>query len=137
MEGHVNITLLSLSRYNGDSDLLTFSGNGLLKRTQNGWHLRYTAGAPDGSRMASDIRLENGIAIIRNITGNYSLTLDPQEDTQSRIPTSAGTLTMAVHTRTLDWQLDTAPGRIIMSYTLMSLGQTLSDLHLTIHLRDK
>ena len=57
MEGHVNVTLLSRSRYDGGEDVLAFAGNGLLKRVEDGWHLRYTASAQEGSRMASDIRL--------------------------------------------------------------------------------
>ena len=137
MEGHVKVTLLSRSRYDGGEDVLSFAGNGLLKRTDGGWHLRYTASSPDGSHMASDLRLEEGVAVLRNITGDYTLTLDPKEKTQARIPTSAGTLTMAVGTRQLDWQLEEAPGRIIMDYTLMAMGQTLSDLHLTIYLTYK
>ena len=137
MEGHVKVTLLSRSRYDGGEDVLSFAGNGLLKRTDGGWQLRYTASSPDGSHMASDLRLEEGVAVLRNITGDYTLTLDPKEKTQARIPTSAGTLTMAVGTRQLDWQLEEAPGRIIMDYTLMAMGQTLSDLHLTIYLTYK
>ena len=137
MEGHVNVTLLSRSRYDGGEDVLSFAGNGLLKRTDGGWYLRYTASSPDGSHMASDLRLEEGVAVLRNITGDYTLTLDPKEKTQARIPTSVGTLTMAVGTRQLDWQLEEAPGRIIMDYTLMAMGQTLSDLHLTIYLTYK
>lgn len=137
MEGHVNITLLSRSRYEGGEDVLAFAGNGLLKATKDGWHLRYTAAAQNGSRMASDVRLEGGCAVVRNITGDYTLTLDPRAGTQARIPTSVGTLTMAVHTRRLDWQLDRTPGHITMDYTLMALGQTLSDLQLTIHLTYK
>ena len=69
MEGHVNVTLLSRSRYEGGEDVLAFAGNGLLKRTDDGWHLRYIAASQDGSRMASDVRLENGTATVRNITG--------------------------------------------------------------------
>lgn len=137
MEGHVTVTLLSRSRYEGGEDLLHFEGNGLLKRESGGWHLRYTASAKDGSRMASDLRLEGGIATLRNITGNYTLTLDPRQVTQARIPTQAGTLSIAVKTRQVDWQLEEAPGRIVMDYTLMTMGQTMSDLHLTVYLTDK
>ena len=137
MEGHVNVTLLSRSRYEGGEDVLAFAGNGLLKRTEQGWHLRYTAASNDGSRMASDLRLENGIAVLRNITGDYTITLDETAVTQARIPTAMGPLTMDVHTRSLDWQLEEAPGRIIMDYTLTVLGQTASDLHLTVYLTYK
>ena len=137
MEGHVNVTVLSRSRYEGGEDVLAFAGNGLLKRTENGWHLRYTASSQDGSHMASDVRLEDGRATVRNITGDYTLILDPRETTQARIPTQLGALTMAVTTRGLDWQLEEAPGRIIMDYTLTALGQTLSDLHLTVYLTYK
>ena len=137
MEGHVNVTLLSRSRYDGGEDVLAFAGNGLLKRTESGWHLRYTASSQDGSRMASDIRLEGARAVVRNITGDYTITLDKNEKTQARIPTQMGMLTMAVDTRQLDWQLEEAPGRMIMDYTLMAMGQTLSDLHLTIYLTHK
>ena len=137
MEGHVNVTVLSRSRYEGGEDVLAFAGNGLLKRTENGWHLRYTASSQDGSHMASDVRLENGRATVRNITGDYTLILDPGETTQARIPTQLGALTMAVTTRGLDWQLEEAPGRIMMDYTLTALGQTLSDLHLTVYLTYK
>jgi len=137
MEGHVKITLLSRSRYEGGEDVLAFAGNGLLKRTDAGWHLRYTAASQDGSRMASDLRLEDGVVTLHNITGEYTLTLDTRQVTQTRIPTQAGTLTMAVKTRQVDWQLQEAPGRIVMDYTLMALGQTVSDLHLTVYLTYK
>ncbi|MBE6918443.1 MAG: DUF1934 domain-containing protein [Ruminococcaceae bacterium] len=137
MEGHVNVTVLSRSRYEGGEDVLAFAGNGLLKRTERGWHLRYTASSQDGSHMASDVRLEDGRATVRNITGDYTLLLDPRETTQARIPTQLGALTMAVTTRGLDWQLEEAPGRIMMDYTLTALGQTLSDLHLTVYLTYK
>ena len=137
MEGHVKITLLSRSRYEGGEDVLAFAGNGLLKRTDAGWHLRYTAASQDGSRMASDLRLEDGVVTLHNITGEYTLTLDTRQATQARIPTQAGTLTMAVKTRQVDWQLQEAPGRIVMDYTLMAMGQTVSDLHLTVYLTYK
>ena len=137
MEGHVKITLLSRSRYEGGEDVLAFAGNGLLKRTDAGWHLRYTAASQDGSRMASDLRLEDGVVTLHNITGEYTLTLDTRQVTQTRIPTQAGTLTMAVKTRQVDWQLQEAPGRIVMDYTLMAMGQTVSDLHLTVYLTYK
>lgn len=137
MEGHVTVTLVSRSRYEGGEDLLHFEGNGLLKREKGGWHLRYTASARDGSRMASDLCLADGVAALRNITGGYTLTLDPRQVTRAQIPTQAGTLTMAVKTRQVDWQLEEAPGRIMMDYTLMALGQTVSDLHLTVYLTDK
>ncbi len=137
MEGHVKVTLLSRSRYEGGEDVLSFAGNGLLKRTETGWHLRYTASSQDGSHMASDLRLEEECAIVRNITADYTLTLDKKEKTQARIQTQAGTLTMAVTTRQLEWHLEEAPGRIIMDYTLMALGRTVSDLHLTIYLTDQ
>ena len=134
MEGHVNVTLLSRSRYDGGEDVLAFAGSGLLKRTENGWHLRYTASSQDGSHMASDLRLEDGAATLRNITGDYTMTLDEKKTTQARIPTAMGALTMDVYTRSLTWQLEEAPGRIIMDYTLTALGQTVSDLHLTVYL---
>ena len=137
MEGHVNVTLLSRSRYDGGEDVLAFSGNGLLKRTESGWHLRYTASSQDGSHMASDLRLEDGRATLRNITGDYTLTLDPNQRTEARIPTQVATLTMAVTTRHLEWHLEEAPGRIIMDYTLTALGQTVSDLHLMVYLTHK
>ena len=134
MDGHVKVTLLSRSRYEGGEDILTFAGNGLLKRTESGWHLRYPAASQDGSRMASDIRLEGVRAVVRNITGDYTITLDKKEETSARIPTQMGTLTMTVATRQLEWQLEEAPGHMTMDYTLMAMGQTLSDLHLTIYL---
>ena len=137
MEGHVNITLLSRSRYEGGEDTLAFAGNGLLRREGEGWHLRYTAAAQDGSRVATDLRLEDGKAIVRNITGDYTMTLDRETTTKTRIPTEMGALTMDVTTRSLDWQLEEAPGRLIMDYTLTALGQTLSDLHLTVYLTYK
>ena len=114
MEGHVNITLLSRSRYDGGEDVLAYAGNGLLRREGESWHLRYTASAQDGSRVATDLRLESGRAIVRNITGDYTMILDKENTTQARIPTAVRTLTMDVTTRSLDWQLEEAPGRIIM-----------------------
>ena len=134
MEGHVKVTILSLSRYEGGEDKLAFAGKGLLRREGEGWHLRYTAASPDGSHLATDLRLENGAATLRNITGDYTMTLDKENTTKTRVPTQMGALTMDVTTRSLDWQLEEAPGRIIMDYTLTALGQTVSDLHLTVYL---
>ena len=86
--------------------------------------------------MASDLRLEDGAATLRNITGDYTLTLDPKQKTAARIPTPVAALTMEVNTRQLEWQLEDEPGRIIMDYALTALGQTVSDLHLTVYLTD-
>ena len=53
MEGHVNVTILSRSRYEGGEDKLAFAGKGLLRREGEGWHLRYTAASPDGTTPTS------------------------------------------------------------------------------------
>ena len=127
MEGRVNVTVCSRSRYEGGEDVLVFIGSGLLKRTDEGWRLRYTAAAEDGSRVASDIALHDGCAAVRNMTnGGYTMQLDPASPTAARIPTAVGALTMQVVTEKLNWSLDAeASGRINMRYKLLALQQTL------------
>lgn len=134
MEGHVNITVVSRSRYHGGEDVLVFTGTGLLRKEEDNWHLRYTAANDSGERMGSDILLHSDGATVRNITAHYTLVLTTASVTESRIPTQLGSIGVEVTTRRLDWQLDTAPGQVHMDYTLMALGQTLSDLQLTIYL---
>lgn len=137
MEGHVNITVVSRSRYSGGEDVLVFIGAGLLRREGENWHLRYSAVNESGERIGSDILLHSGGAAVRNITGGYTLQLTTGAVTESRIPTRLGNIGVEVTTRRLDWQMETAPGRIDMDYTLMALGRTLSDLQLTIHLTEQ
>ena len=134
MEGHVKVTVVSRSRYHGGEDVLVFAGAGLLRKEEDNWHLRYTAKSDAGETMGSDILLSAGGAAVRNITAGYTLKLTTEETTESRIPTPLGSLGVNVATRRLGWQLETAPGRIDMDYTLMALNETLSDVQLTIHL---
>ncbi|MBQ3532826.1 MAG: DUF1934 domain-containing protein [Oscillospiraceae bacterium] len=137
MEGHVNVTVVSRSRYVGGEDVLVFAGAGLLRREENNWHLRYSAKSDSGESMGSDILLHDEGATVRNITGGYTLQLTPKTVTQSRIPTQLGNIGVEVTTHRLDWKLDAAPGQINMDYTLMALGQTLSEVQLTIHLTEQ
>jgi len=137
MEGHVNVTVVSRSRYHGGEDVLVFAGAGLLRKEEENWHLRYTAKSGSGETMGSDILLRGDGAVVRNITAGYTLKLTINETTESRIPTSMGSLGVKVNTRRLEWQLENAPGRIDMDYTLMALNETLSDVQLTIHLTEQ
>lgn len=134
MEGHVKVTVVSRSRYHGGEDVLVFAGAGLLRKEEDNWHLRYTAKSNDGETVGSDILLSAGGAAVRNITAGYTLKLTTEATTESRIPTPLGPVGVDVATRRLDWQLETAPGRIDMDYRLMALNETLSDVQLTIHL---
>ncbi len=138
MEGHVNVIVTTCSRYDGGEDVLVFTGSGLLKRTQTGWRLRYSAKGEDGSPAASDVELRDGCATVRNITGGYTLQLDPASPSAARIPTEVGALTMSVVTEKLNWALEgESSGRIHMHYKLLALQQTLSDLRVSIHLTNK
>lgn len=138
MEGHVHVTVTTRSVYDGGEDLLVFTGNGLLKRTETGWRLRYSAKGEDGSPAASDVELHGTTAAVRNITGGYTLPLDPAQETCAQIPTAAGALHMAVVTEQLNWALEEeTSGHINMHYKLLAMQQTLSDLHVSIHLTNK
>ena len=138
MEGHVHVSVTTHSVYDGGEDRLVFTGNGILKRTEDGWHLRYPAKGEDGSPAASDVALHGTTAAVRNITGGYTLPLDPAQQTLTHIPTAAGILPISVVTEELNWALeDTASGRIQMHYKLLAMHQTLSDLRVSIHLTNK
>lgn len=138
MEEHVRVSVTTRSIYDGGEDLLVFTGSGLLKRTADGWRLRYSAKGEDGSPSASDIELCGHRAAVRNITGGYTLQLDPTQQTLAQIPTAAGMLHMTVITEQLIWALEgEASGDINMHYKLLAQQQILSDLHVSIHLINK
>lgn len=138
MEGHVRVSVTTRSIYDGGEDLLVFTGNGLLKRTDTGWHLRYTAKGEDGSPAASDVTLHGTTAVVRNITGGYTLELMKGKQMKTQIPTAAGELPINVVTRELDWALEGEnTGSIHMHYQLLAQRQLLSEMHVSIQLTNK
>ena len=138
MEGHVHVNVITCSFYDGGEDRLVFVGNGLLKRSDTGWHLRYTAKGEDGSPAASDVEVSGVTAAVRNITGGYTLHLDSTQQTLTHIPTAAGTLPITVVTKKLNWALEgETAGSIQMHYQLLAQRQILSEMHVSIQLTNK
>lgn len=138
MEGHVCVTVTTRSLYDGGEDVLVFTGSGLLKRTETGWHLRYTAKGEDGSPSASDVELHGSSAAVRNITGGYTLQLVRGGQAKTRIPTAAGELPITVVTKELNWALEEeTSGSIQMHYQLLAQRQLLSEMHVSMQLTNK
>ena len=138
MEGHIKVTVVSRSRYDGGEEELTFTGKGLLKMTEQGFHLRYTADDGSGVKTASDVMAENGTVRLRIVGENgYTLWLDPTRPTDNPIPTEAGRLSIRAVTNRLDWRLDAEQGELLMDYTLLAQGITLSDMCVSIQMRNE
>ncbi len=138
MEGHIKVTVVSRSRYEGGEEEMTFKGNGLLKMTEQGFHLRYTAADESGVKTASDVTAENGAVRLRIVGENgYTLWLDPDRPTDNPIPTEAGRLSIRAVTQRLDWQMDDAQGELTMDYTLLTQGITLSSMCVSIQMRNE
>ena len=97
MEGPVRIAVTSRSLFDGGAKTLHFSGAGTLRRTAAGWDLPYTAACREnGAALSSRIRLtaEPRRAILWTLgPEGYGLPLDPEHETQARLPLG---LTVAV-----------------------------------------
>ncbi len=137
MGRHVHVAVVSRSHFDGGTDTLTYSGSGLLRREEGGWHLRYTAHGEDGSALASDVQLCQGYALLRNIGAGYTLRLEVGREEEICLPTPQGELALQVRAHSLAWQVEQPAGEIHMDYTLSTAGEPLSRLELTIQLRDR
>ena len=138
MERHMLVKVVSRSRYEGDSEVMTFTGKGLLRETEQGFRLRYTASDENGAKTASDVTVENGMARLRLLgESGYTMVLDPQTPTETPIATDVGVLRIRVVTNRFDWRLDAEQGVIDMDYTLLTQGTAMSDMSVSIEMRNE
>ena len=138
MERHMLVKVVSRSRYEGDSEVMTFTGKGLLRETEQGFRLRYTASDESGAKTASDVTVENGVARLRLLgESGYTMVLDPQNPTETPIATDVGVLRIRVVTNRFDWRLDEEQGAIDMDYTLLTQGTAMSDMSVSIEMRNE
>ena len=138
MERHMLVKVVSRSRYEGDSEVMTFTGKGLLRETEQGFRLRYTASDENGAKTASDVTVENGVARLRLLgESGYTMVLDPQNPTETPIATDVGVLRIRVVTNRFDWRLDEEQGAIDMDYTLLTQGTAMSDMSVSIEMRNE
>ena len=138
MERHMLVKVVSRSRYEGDSEVMTFTGKGLLRETEQGFRLRYTASDENGAKTASDVTVENGVARLRLLgESGYTMVLDPKNPTETPISTDVGVLRIRVVTKRFDWRLDAEQGAIDMDYTLLTQGTAMSDMSVSIEMRNE
>ena len=138
MERHMLVKVVSRSRYEGDSEVMTFTGKGLLRETEQGFRLRYTASDENVANTASDVTVENGVARLRLLgESGYTMVLDPQNPTETPISTDVGVLRIRVVTNRFDWRLDEEQGAIDMDYTLLTQGTAMSDMSVSIEMRNE
>ncbi|MBQ1203038.1 MAG: DUF1934 domain-containing protein [Loktanella sp.] len=138
MERYMLVKVVSRSRYEGDSEVMTFTGKGLLRETEQGFRLRYTASDENGAKTASDVTVENGVARLRLLgESGYTMVLDPQNPTETPIATDVGVLRIRVVTNRFDWRLDAEQGAIDMDYTLLTQGTAMSDMSVSIEMRNE
>ena len=76
MERHMLVKVISRSRYDDGSECMTFTGKGLLRRTEQGFRLRYAASDESGAKTASDVTVENGAESTTAVTARLSTAFD-------------------------------------------------------------
>ena len=140
MNGNVTVKVESASSFAGMKDVLNFTGMGTLEKTDDGYHLRYTAANDiDGSVVDSDVKLEQAThrAVVINENGQYGygLLLDPKATTATKIEAGGGALVLNVVTREVSWDLGKKQGSIIFDYTFLQGMQPMSALHLRLDLQ--
>ena len=88
---HFTFTLTSVTSAGGSSDTLRFTGSGRMKKTADGWLLRYTGSDRAGNSVTSSLKLwdDGRRAVI--INDAYLLTLDAEADTDVALPAPGGT----------------------------------------------
>lgn len=130
-------TLVSTTAAGGAEDTLRFSGSGKMKKTPDGWLLRYAGSDGQGNAVASSLKLwdDRRRAVIRN--DSYHLTLDTEAEVPLCLPSPGGMLTLTAVTRRLHWRLDEADGEITLDYTLCQSGAAAADLRLTMALKEE
>lgn len=137
MEGNVKVKVTSRSMFRGGEEELHFTGFGSLERTDYGWELFYRAVEDTDHRngVRSEVRVEeeSGRALIKNGEAGYGLLLDPTQQTGIRMRTDVGELLLQVQTGQVQWKLDDpSEGNIQLEYMLLTDGQPVSGLSVTI-----
>ena len=67
----------------------------------------------------------------------YTMVLDPQNPTETPIATDVGVLRIRVVTNRFDWRLEAEQGAIDMDYTLLTQGTAMSDMSVSIEMRNE
>lgn len=134
---HFTFTLTSVTSAGGLSDTLRFTGSGRMKKTADGWLLRYTGSDRAGNGVTSSLKLwEDGRRAVI-INDAYLLTLDAEADTDIVLPAPGGTLSLTAVTRRLSWRIGERDGEITLDYTLCQGGSPAADMHLTMDLEEE
>ena len=128
--------LSSVVKDSGGRQELRQKGRALLKRENNGWHLRYTAADESGQRSAGDIRLQGTAVAVRSITGGYTLELEPGRTTALRLSAEGCAAALDIKTRRAFWDLESeSQGRIELDYVMLAAGETVSEISLRMQLK--
>ena len=136
MEGKTELLIKSTAADAGGRHEICRQGRGLLRKEENGWHLRCTARDESGGRSGWDIRLRDSAVTVRSMTGGYTMDLEPGRTTAMRLSAGGQDLTMEIETHSIRWALDDENrGRIELNYTMCAAGEKLSDISLQIQLR--
>lgn len=130
-------TLVSVTSAGGISDTLRFTGSGRMKKTPDGWLLRYTGSDEDGNAVTSSLKLwdDGRRAVI--INDAYHLTLDAEAEVELVLPGPGGTFALTAVTRRLFWRMGEHEGEITLDYTLCQAGSPAGDMHLTMDLKEE
>lgn len=130
-------TLTSVTSAGEISDTLRFTGSGRMKKTADGWLLRYTGSDGAGNGVTSSLKLwdDGRRAVI--INDAYHLTLDAEAEVELVLPGPGGTLALTAVTRRLFWRMGEHDGEITLDYTLCQGGSSAADMHLTMDLEEE
>ncbi len=139
MKETVTVKVSSTSIIDGQTDVLHFTGSGLLRKTDYGYQLRYHAtNDADGSPMDSDVKWDEEnkrIVVIQESGANgYGLLLDPKALTVTRI---AEGIDLQVKTTSAVFHIAEHKGYIIMEYRLLTGPELLSKLSVRINLEER
>ena len=134
---HFTFTLTSVTSAGEISDTLRFTGSGRMKKTPDGWLLRYTGSDGAGNGVTSSLKLwDDGCrAVILNDA--YHLPLDAEAERDVVLPGPGGTLAFTAVTRRLFWRMGEHDGEITLDYTLCQGGSSAGDMHLTMDLEEE
>ena len=130
-------TLVSVTSAGGISDTLRFTGSGKMKKTPDGWLLRYTGSDGAGNGVTSSLKLWDDGRRAVVINDAYHLTLDAEAEVEIALPAPGGTLALTAVTRRLFWRMGERDGEITLDYTLCQGGSPAADMHLTMELEEE
>ena len=134
---HFTFTLTSVTSAGEISDTLRFTGSGRMKKTADGWLLRYTGSDGAGNAVTSSLKLWDDGRRAVVINDAYHLTLDAEAEVDIALPAPGGTLALTAVTRRLSWRIGERDGEIILDYTLCQGGSSAADMHLTMALKEE